>query len=361
MCVIANNLGFLVLVLFLAHIVRHIAKVEKILEVHVDRKLKLGSEVSRLRSDLGKQLDDDSLEGVLNSNEMGLDEIPGFVKGYEVVKFVTKIEVQVDRKLDSEISGLQSELGKRMDDENLEGMVNGNEMGLDEIPRFTKGVLNGNECLTGYEMNDESGKLGKQMDDESGKFNKRFRETDTKIGILEGVLNGIQWLTREEFDKFVKEFKGWKGGEMRLDEIRAFAKEVIEKEIEKLAKGVVDNEIEKNATKTLWMTVVCVIVNNLDLWLGRVDYAVASGGASVKKHSEAYVGGNGACMVTEWLKGRSVRGDSVKVLQSSFGQPSECFPLKGESGFVELKIRIVIVPETITLEHVVDKLKSKVF
>nr|GEW32367.1 protein SAD1/UNC-84 domain protein 1-like [Tanacetum cinerariifolium] len=154
------------------------------------------------------------------------------------------------------------------------------------------------------------------MDDESGKFNKRFRETEAKIGILEGVLNGIQWLTREEFDKFVEEFKGWKGREMGLDEIQAFAKWVVEKEIEKIAKG---------------------------------------------KNLEAYVGGSGACRVTEWLKGRSVRGDSVKALQPSFGQPGEYFPLKGESGFVELKIRIAIVPETITLEQVVDKLKSKVF
>nr|GEW43271.1 hypothetical protein [Tanacetum cinerariifolium] len=146
--VIANNIGFLVLVLFLAHIVRHIAKVEKILEVHVDRKLKLGSEVS----------------------------------------------------------GLQSDLGKRMDDKSLEGVLNGNEMGLDEIPGFANEVLNGNE-----------------------------------------------WLTREEFDNFLEEFKGWKGGEMGLDEIRAFAK------------GVVEKEIEKHAAKALWMTVVSLIVNNLDL------------------------------------------------------------------------------------------------
>ncbi|GKG26536.1 hypothetical protein Tco_0402239, partial [Tanacetum coccineum] len=138
---------------------------------------------------------------------MGLDEIPGFVKGvlngnewlkgYELGKFVTKMEMQVDRKLESELIGLQSELGKRMDGEGLEGVLNGNEMGLDEISGFAKGVLNGNEWLTGYEvgkfetkmevqvdrklesevsglrcklgewMNHESGKLGKQMD--SGK------------------------------------------------------------------------------------------------------------------------------------------------------------------------------------------------
>nr|GEZ74028.1 SUN domain-containing protein 1 [Tanacetum cinerariifolium] len=96
-------------------------------------------------------------------------------------------------------------------------VLNGNEMGLDEIPGFAKEVLNGNK-----------------------------------------------WLTREEFDKFVEEFKGWKRGEMGLDEIRVFAKGVVEKEIEKLAKGVVEKEIEKHAAKSLWMT-MSLIVNNLDL------------------------------------------------------------------------------------------------
>nr|GFA93071.1 hypothetical protein [Tanacetum cinerariifolium] len=86
------------------------------------------------------------------------------------------------------------------------------------------------------------------------------------------------------------------------------------KEIEKLANGVVDKEIEKSAVKALWLTIVNMIVNNLDLWFGRVDYEVAFGGASVKKHSEVYVGRSSACRVTEWLKGRSVREDSVKVL-----------------------------------------------
>ncbi|GKD77601.1 SUN domain-containing protein 1-like protein [Tanacetum coccineum] len=193
-----------------------------------------------------------------------------------ILKTTTKMmQVQVevvDRKLDSEVSRLRSELGKR-------------------------------------------------MDGESGKFNKRFNEMDAKFGSLESVLNGNEWLTREEFDKFVEEFKGRKGGEMGLDEIRAFAK------------GVVEKEIGRHAADGL----------------GRVDYAVASGGASVVKHSEAYVDGR---RVSEWLKGGSVRGDSVKVLQPSFGQPGECFPLKGESGFIEIKLRTAIIPEAITLEHV---------
>ncbi|GJY40699.1 SAD1/UNC-84 domain protein 1-like protein [Tanacetum coccineum] len=201
--------------------------------------------------------------------ESHIAEIKAFLKTTNKM-MQTQVDV-VDRKLDIEVSRLQSELGKRMDD-----------------------------------------------------FNKRFNEMDAEIGSLESVLNANEWLTRQEFDKFVEEIKGTKGGEIGLDEIRAFAKGVVEKEIGRLASD----------------------------GLGRVDYAVASGGASVVKHSEAYVGVSWVSRVSEWLKGGSVRGDSVKLLQPSFGQPGECFPLKGESGFVEIKLRTAIVPEAITLEHV---------
>ncbi|GKC06795.1 SAD1/UNC-84 domain protein 1-like protein [Tanacetum coccineum] len=201
--------------------------------------------------------------------ERQIAEIEAFLK---TTNKMMQMQVDVvDRKLDIEVSRLQSELGKRMDD-----------------------------------------------------FNKRFNEMDAEIGSLESVLNANEWLTRQEFDKFVEEIKGTKGGEIGLDEIRAFAKGVVEKEIGRLASD----------------------------GLGRVDYAVASGGASVVKHSEAYVGVSWVSRVSEWLKGGSVRGDSVKLLQPSFGQPGECFPLKGESGFVEIKLRTAIVPEAITLEHV---------
>ncbi|KAJ0887114.1 putative Galactose-binding-like domain superfamily, SUN domain-containing protein [Helianthus annuus] len=40
------------------------------------------------------------------------------------------------------------------------------------------------------------------------------------------------------------------------------------------------------------------------------------------------------------------------MLQPSFGQPGECFPFKGDNGFVEIKLRSAVVPEAITLEHV---------
>ncbi|KAD4179760.1 hypothetical protein E3N88_28351 [Mikania micrantha] len=151
-----------------------------------------------------------------------------------------------------------------------------------------------------------------------------FGEYDGRIESMEKSLMATEWLSKDEFDKFVEEFKVKKGvddiGELKLDEIRAFAREIVEKEIGKHAAD----------------------------GLGRVDYAVASGGAMVLKHSEAFTGSS---RVLSWFSG-NVRNDAVKVLQPSFGQPGECFPLKGDSGFVEIKLRAAIVPEAITLEHV---------
>nr|GEV58392.1 hypothetical protein [Tanacetum cinerariifolium] len=70
-------------------------------------------------------------------------------------------------KLESEVSRLKNELGKRMDDKSLEGVVNGNEMGLDEIPGFAKGVFNGNELLTGYKVENFETKMEVQVDKKS--------------------------------------------------------------------------------------------------------------------------------------------------------------------------------------------------
>jgi len=40
------------------------------------------------------------------------------------------------------------------------------------------------------------------------------------------------------------------------------------------------------------------------------------------------------------------------MLEPSFGQPGECFALKGSSGFVDVKLRTGIIPEAVTIEHV---------
>lgn len=68
--------------------------------------------------------------------------------------------------------------------------------------------------------------------------------------------------------------------------------------------------------------------------LGREDYA--SGGAVVRKHS----------VKADYF------ADPVRMITPSFGQPGECFGLKGNRGFVEIKLRSAIIPQAVTLEHV---------
>ena len=48
------------------------------------------------------------------------------------------------------------------------------------------------------------------------------------------------------------------------------------------------------------------------------------------------------------------------MLKQSFGEPGQCFPLKGDSGFVQIRLRTTIIPEAITLEHV-DKVMFLLF
>ncbi|PPS10893.1 hypothetical protein GOBAR_AA09749 [Gossypium barbadense] len=85
--------------------------------------------------------------------------------------------------------------------------------------------------------------------------------------------------------------------------------------------------------------------------LPRADYALFSGGGKVVRHSEPFLAGKGS----NWFSKGSqnmVHPDADKMLKPSFGEPGQCFPLKGSSGFVQIKLRTAIIPEAITLEHV---------
>ncbi|XP_077248961.1 SUN domain-containing protein 1-like isoform X2 [Tasmannia lanceolata] len=135
------------------------------------------------------------------------------------------------------------------------------------------------------------------------------------------------FLSKEDFDSFFNELKKSKGLEGRdesfsLDEIRAVAREIVEKEI---ARHAADG-------------------------LGRADYALASSGAKVLRHSELFEKGVSwfhPAIFQNW-----VSTAAQKMLQPSFGEPGQCFPLKGSNGFVEIKLRTSIILEAVTLEHV---------
>lgn len=173
--------------------------------------------------------------------------------------------------------------------------------------------------------------VSKSIDDKSVILERELKKLEEKSEGLERTLSelkAVDWLSKEEFEKFFEEFKKQKSGELSendvsLDDIRVYAREIIEKEIEKHAAD----------------------------GLGRVDYALATSGAFVIKHSDAYLAGKGS----NWLSLGSrngVHSYADKMLKPSFGEPGQCFPLKGSSGFVQIKLRTAIIPEAITLEHV---------
>ncbi|QCD85790.1 hypothetical protein DEO72_LG3g311 [Vigna unguiculata] len=213
----------------------------------------------------------------------GLSEFEGRISDVEglLKKTAKMIQVQVDvvdKKIEDEVRGLRKELNEKIEE---------------------KGVIF------------ESGL--KKLEARSEELERYLSE-----------LKGEDWLSKEEFEKFVEELRSVKGDGFEgggLDEIRDFARGVIEKEIEKHAAD----------------------------GLGRLDYALATGGGAVVKHSEVYHMGKG-----NWFKSvrNGVHPSAEKMLKPSFGEPGQCFPLKDSKGFVQIRLRTAIIPEAVTLEHV---------
>ncbi|KAI4302719.1 hypothetical protein MLD38_038436 [Melastoma candidum] len=103
-------------------------------------------------------------------------------------------------------------------------------------------------------------------------------------------------------------------------------------EVLHMTREMVQEEIEKHAADGI----------------GMADYALASGGATVLRHSEPLYPTYGANNFT-------VHHDAAKMLQPSFGEPGQCFPLKGQSGFIDIHLTAEIIPESMTLEHIDDR------
>ncbi|KAG8390578.1 hypothetical protein BUALT_Bualt01G0098100 [Buddleja alternifolia] len=168
------------------------------------------------------------------------------------------------------------------------------------------------------EFDEKMGKKGDEMD-------LKLKAFDVRSDVFEKFMDEFRTkdlLSKEEFGEFFEEFKkaGRNGGsDVSLDEIRDFAREIVEKEIERHAAD----------------------------GLGMVDYALASGGGMVLSHSEPY--GVGVNWLMNW---NGVSAEAEKIIRPSFGEPGQCFPLKGASGFIEIRLRTAIIPDAVTLEHV---------
>ncbi|KAL0911623.1 hypothetical protein M5K25_019777 [Dendrobium thyrsiflorum] len=183
----------------------------------------------------------------------------------------------------------------------------------------------------GSEIGIVTRELTKQIEEKGTLLEKELNNLEARtddLGNSFSQLKDAGLLSKEEFEKYWRELKN-----RNLDDAN---KDVYLDRIKALAKDVVEKEIEKHAADGL----------------GRVDYALASGGARVVKHSEPFVVGK----ANSWLvvpKGKNtVHSSAQKMLQPSFGEPGQCFPLQGNSGFVEIRLRTWIIPDAITLEHV---------
>ncbi|KAL6495779.1 hypothetical protein OROGR_030342 [Orobanche gracilis] len=208
-----------------------------------------------------------------------------------------------------------------------------------EVEKFVKTTMKAMQVqldAVGQKVDNEIGLVRKDIDEKlekkGDKLDLKLKSLDARSDALEKFMDGFgskSLLSKEEFGIFFDEFeKDRKNGasdvgEVSLDEVRNYAREIVEKEIERHAAD----------------------------GLGLVDYALASGGGRVLRHSEPYGGSKSGTRV--WSLNRNkVSGEAVKMIRPSFGEPGQCFPLKGQTGFVEIKLRTAIVPEAVTLEHV---------
>lgn len=183
----------------------------------------------------------------------------------------------------------------------------------------------------GSEVGIVSEEIKKQIEDKSKLLEMELKNLKAKSDYLANTLSQLKstrFLSKEELDKFLSELKARSsdgtGKDVNFDQIRSLAGEITIKEIEKHAAD----------------------------GLGRVDYALASGGARVVKHSELYlVEKDNSWLGVTKIK-NVVHSSAQKLLQPSFGEPGQCFPLQGSIGFVTIRLRAGIVPEAVTLEHV---------
>ncbi|PKA61852.1 hypothetical protein AXF42_Ash008684 [Apostasia shenzhenica] len=211
----------------------------------------------------------------------------------------------------------------------FDGRISEVETSLKKTAKMLQVQLEVVDKKIGSEVGIVTRELTKQIEEKGILFEEELKNLEARADDLSKSLfelKDMDLLSREEFEKFLNELKTRRNlvDSVNLDQIRAMAREIVEK------------EIEKHAADGLAM----------------VDYALGSGGARVVRHSEPYVVGKSNTWLPVAKVKHSVHSSAQKMLEPSFGEPGQCFPLQGSSGFVEIQLRTGIIPEAVTLEHV---------
>ncbi|EHA8586503.1 SUN domain-containing protein 1 [Cocos nucifera] len=213
-----------------------------------------------------------------------------------------------------------------------EGRISEVEASLKKTTKMLQVQVDIVDGKIGSEIRTVARELKKQIEEKGALLEKELKKLEARTDGLDKSLTEFRdmgLLSMEEFDRLWNELKNTgrldgRDSDVNLDQIRVFARDLVEKEMEKHAAD----------------------------GLGKVDYALASGGARVVRHSEPYGLGkaNGWFSIAKGQNG--VHANAYKMLEPSFGEPGQCFPLQGSSGFVEIRLRAGIIPEAVMLEHV---------
>ncbi|GLJ52353.1 hypothetical protein SUGI_1113740 [Cryptomeria japonica] len=158
-------------------------------------------------------------------------------------------------------------------------------------------------------------------------MDERLKEVEEYVKIFQakGLLNQTEAMDLINSALKEKNEVGDMKGVISLDDIRAATRRMIEAEIEKhSADGV-----------------------------GRVDYAIASGGGKVLSHSEGYYPGEAISWSQVSNRLLSLNHPFANgIVKPGFGEPGRCLPLKGSNVFIIIGLRTSIFAEAISLEHV---------
>ncbi|XWS08213.1 hypothetical protein CRYUN_Cryun41cG0060400 [Craigia yunnanensis] len=271
-------------------------------------------------------------KGVVNKTEKPrwLTVVSIFIKNLVLLLVLAGL-VQIISRLtlkSGEVSGVRTQIGFI----EFEGRVAEVERFLKTTARMIQVQVDVVDRKIEKEIGGLRRELNKRIEDQTGVLENSLKKLEEKSEELDkslSELKSVNLLTKEEFEKMYEQMiketgeNGKTENAVSLSDLGAYAREIVK------------NEIEKHASDGL----------------ARADYALFSGGGKVVRHSEPFLVAKGS----NWFFKSSqneVHRHADKMLKPSFGEPGQCFPLKGSNGFVQIKLRKAIIPEAITLEHV---------
>ncbi|XP_002988787.2 SUN domain-containing protein 1 [Selaginella moellendorffii] len=189
----------------------------------------------------------------------------------------------------------------------------------------------------GKEVSGVRSELEEKLSERTRGFEKDIGSIKAQVQKVDNSLKMLysqELLSREETLELVKSAMDQRAREgsdkaISLDDVRAAARKVVQSELETHAAD----------------------------GIGRVDFALESGGGKVVHHSDGYFQGlHWTRLGIHVLPGVFRRHPMAdRLLRPSFGEPGQCLPLKGSNVTVDIRLRAHIFPEAVTLEHLSKK------